>query len=127
MDKPVSHNTASQVMGALCSLKPWPLHYNVSLGRGGEQGGLKFLPLVTFNPSFRPIFVGYRLFALFFGCKIFHNVAQFFPISPTSRHLGNPTSHPSSPASRTIPAAISPRLPSTCPPPLPSINPSKYY
>ena len=70
---------------------------------------------VPLNPGSCPIFVGSCLFALF-QLQEFARCCIIFPISPSSRHIGNPTFCPapfSTP--RTPPTPFSPRFLPPCP------------
>ena len=78
-------------------------------GRGGQEG-LNFPLPMPCTPSPHPFCNLVPASLCFFYCKILHNVANCFPISPSSCHLGNPTS-------RRLPAPLSPRPPPPPPPP----------
>ena len=77
-----------------------------------------WFPLLPKSESFRP---KERENLWFFYCKILCNVANFFPISPSSHHFENPVSHPLFPTSCTLPPSLPPRGSAPLPPPPPPL------
>ena len=63
-------------------------------GEGGRQGSLNFLLPVTCTPVSHSFRCGSRLFVLFLLKNIMQYNAKNYPVSPSSRHLGNPAFRP---------------------------------